>query len=246
MKEHTKRYVQRNGKNTRKHIKSKKGINDQLFQISTSKQASEYKTTAEFVINYIKRTFEYGNNIDKTLQTLKNQNTESWMPMLKMSVATDQKIISRENKQYKLEYKVRLEQAMKRIDQYDQNLHKAYAFLWEKCNRAMQNKIAGRKEYDTEIYNNPIKLLTAIKQHYLNFQDSKHKMSIIIDAIRIFINTRQKENEFLQEYTRRFKSAKDIMESHIGGPILLKKYIQFSPEYKQAMEKYKKEKEGSK
>ena len=55
-------------------------------------------------------------------------------------------------------------------------------------------------------------------------------MSIIIDAIIIFINTRQKENESLQEYIRRFKTAKDIMESHIREPIVLKKYIQFSPE----------------
>ena len=156
MKEHTKRYVQRNGKNTRKHIKSKKGINDQLFQIGKNKQASEYETTAEFIIYHIKRTSE-------TLRTLKNQNTESWMPILKMSVAIDQKILSQENKQYKLEYKVRLEQAMKRIDQYDKNLHKTYVFLLEKCSRAMQNKIAGRKEYDTEIYNDPIKLLIAIK-----------------------------------------------------------------------------------
>ena len=173
MKEHTKRYIQRNGKNTRKHIKSKKSINNQIFQIGTNKQASEYETTAEFVINYIKRTFEHGNDIAETLQTLKNQNTESWMPSLKMSVAIDQTIQSRENKQYDLEYKARLEQAMKRIDQYNQNLHKAYAFLWEKCSRAMQNKIADCKEYDTEIYNKPIKLLIAIKQHSLNFQDSK-------------------------------------------------------------------------
>ena len=194
MKEHTKRYIQRNSKNTRKHIKSKKSINDQVFQISTNKQALEYKTTAEFVINYIKRIFEHGNNIAETLQTLKNQITERWMPSLKMSAAIDQTIQSRENKQYELEYKARLEQAMKRIDQYNQNLHKAYAFLWEKCSRAMQNKIAGHEEYDTEIYNDPIKLLIAIKQHSLNFQDSKYKMSKIIDAIRIFINTRQKEN----------------------------------------------------
>ena len=116
MKEHTKRYIQRNGKNTRKHIKSKKSINNQIFQIGTNKQASEYETTAEFVINYIKRTFEHGNDIAETLRTLKNQNTESWMSSLKMSLAIDQTIQLQEDKQYKLEYKARLEQAMKRID----------------------------------------------------------------------------------------------------------------------------------
>ena len=33
----------------------------------------------------------------------------------------------------------------------------------------MQNKIVGRSDVDTEIYNNPIKLLIAIKEHSLNF-----------------------------------------------------------------------------
>ena len=89
-------------------MKSKKRINDKLFQIGTNKQATEYETTAEFLINYIKRTFEHGNDIAETLQTLKNQNMECWMPTLKMSIATDQEILSRENKQYQLEYKARL------------------------------------------------------------------------------------------------------------------------------------------
>ena len=44
-------------------------------------------------------------------------------------------------------------------------------------------------------------------------------MSITMDAIKTFFNTRQKDTEFLQEYTRRYKSARDIMESHISGPI---------------------------
>ena len=37
-----------------------------------------------------------------------------------------------------------------------------------------------------------------------------------------FMNTKQKHNKSLQEYRQRFKSAKDIMESHIGGPIIIK------------------------
>ena len=59
------------------------------------------------------------------------------------------------------------------------------------------------------------------------------------------MNTKQKENESLQEYTRRFKSAKDIMELHIGGPIILTKYIQFSSEYKKAVKENEENKDAS-
>ena len=57
-------------------------------------------------------------------------------------------------------------------------------------------------------------------------------MAIIADAIRIFLNTKQKVSESLQDHTRRFKTSKEIMESHIGGPIILSKYIQLTKEYK--------------
>ena len=102
----------------------------------------------------------------------------------------------------------------------------------------MQNKIAGRSDFDTKIFDDPVKLLIAIKEYSLNFQESRYKMSIIPDAMKTFFYTRQKDSESLIEYTRRCTSAKDIMESHIGGPIIVKNYIELSKEYKDAMYKY--------
>ena len=55
---------------------------------------------------------------------------------------------------------------------------------------------------------------------------------MIVDSLRTFLNARQKD------YTRRFKTAKDIVESHKGGPIILTKYIQLSQEYKINKENY--------
>ena len=33
------------------------------------------------------------------------------------------------------------------------------------------------------------------------------------------------EGEALQDFTKRFKVAKDVLESHLGGPIMLKRFI---------------------
>ena len=127
MKEHTKKYIQRNAKNTRKTIKSqksqksqksKKAIFDYQFYIGTNKKASEYENAVEFMINYIKRTFDCGNEIAETLRTLKTQNTDNWMPTLKMSIAKDQELVKRENRQFELEYKAKLDEAIKRVDKY--------------------------------------------------------------------------------------------------------------------------------
>ena len=68
----------------------------------------------------------------------------------------------------------------------------------------MQNKITGRRDFETKIFNDLINLLKAIKEHSLNYQESRYEMLVILDSLRTFLNTRQKESEPLQEYTRRF------------------------------------------
>ena len=70
MKEDTKKYVHKNKKNFRKTIKPKEGINDYQFYIRTDSQAAEYEIAAEFIINFIKRTFDRRNEIAERLRTL--------------------------------------------------------------------------------------------------------------------------------------------------------------------------------
>lgn len=43
--------------------RKKKTIEDYFFYVGSSKQASDYEITAEFVINHIKMTFDRGNDI---------------------------------------------------------------------------------------------------------------------------------------------------------------------------------------
>ena len=50
-------------------------------------------------------------------------------------------------------------------------------------------------------------------------------MSIITDALRAFFKCRQKERENLQDYTKRFKVSREILKSHLGGNIVLPKFI---------------------
>jgi len=89
----------------------------------------------------------------------------------------------------------------------------------------MQNRLAARADFESDIYNDPIKLLIAIKEHSLNYQESCYEMSIILDSLCTMINLRQHQKENLQDYTRRFKTSQDILESHIGGLITLTKYV---------------------
>ena len=75
------------------------------------------------------------------------------------------------------------------------------------------------------MYNDPLKLLNAIREHAMNFQETRYEMSIISDAFRALFNAKQAEGENLTEYTRKFKAAKDILVSHMGGPLNFAKYV---------------------
>jgi hypothetical protein len=57
----------------------------------------------------------------------------------------------------------------------------------------MQHMIESRQDSDGNTLNNPIKLLHAIKEHTLNYQDKKYPMLCSMDAFRAFATTKQKE-----------------------------------------------------
>ena len=46
-----------------KPVNRKKTIKEYYFYVGSSKQASDYETTSEYIINYIKKTFDRGNDI---------------------------------------------------------------------------------------------------------------------------------------------------------------------------------------
>jgi hypothetical protein len=58
-------------------------------------------------------------------------------------------------------------------------------------------------------------------------------MSIVFDAIKTYMNAKQKEGESLQDYTKRFWVTKEVMESHVGGPLIFTKILSQTDGYTQ-------------
>ena len=57
----------------------------------------------------------------------------------------------------------------------------------------MKAKIEGHKYFEDSIYNDIVKFLKEMKQHALNFQESRCKMLVISDGLTTFFGTRQKD-----------------------------------------------------
>ncbi|KAL7571234.1 hypothetical protein ACA910_008892 [Epithemia clementina (nom. ined.)] len=95
----------------------------------------------------------------------------------------------------------------------------------------MQMKIESRKDFISTIEKEAIELLKAIREHALNYQNNKYEMTVILNALRTLVTLKQREDEGLQDYTRRFKTCRDVLESHIGGPIELTKVVKAESGY---------------
>ena len=219
-----------NNANTTKTYK-KKTINDCVCYLGSATQASDYRVTTEIIINHVKKTFDQGKWTALALKQLERPNIEAQQPTLKVAELKDEdgkdkdeNAINIENRQFEIQFKSDYGDYKKIITAYDNNLIKACALLWERCAKGMQNKIEARTDFTTDIEDNPLNLLKAIKEHALNYQEHRYEMSIILDSMRSLFSTKQKEKESLSDFSKRFRTARDVMASHVGGPLIFDKY----------------------
>jgi hypothetical protein len=102
----------------------------------------------------------------------------------------------------------------------------AYALIFERCNTALQAKLKARKDFYSKVKNDPIELLKAIQQYSISYQEKRYEEKAHLEGIKSFVLLKQKEDESLVEYTSRFKAARDVMVSQIGGPIVFTKLVE--------------------
>jgi hypothetical protein len=215
----------------------KKNLTDYNYYLGSATQAADYETTTEFIINYIKKTFDYGNDIGTALRDLTPVDHDKWKVSMRFSKSDNSFTRDQENKQYEMEFRSDYEEYKRRVNSYINNLIKAYAIIWERCTKGMKQKIEARTDFHSKIEDNPIELLKVIKEHTQNFQDHHYCMSIVLDSLWGLLNTKQKEGESLQDWTKSFRTSREILESHFGGPLIIKKIIESLPEYNESDEK---------
>jgi hypothetical protein len=137
----------------------KKSLSDYIFYLGSSKQAVDFKTTNSYIINHIKKTFNFGNDTRTSLETLEDYSIEQHKPKLRASEEVDDIILQdTKNEQFKMVFKAEYDAFMKRKQFLETNKTKAYAFIWEQCAKGMQSKIESNTKFEKEIKGNPIEL----------------------------------------------------------------------------------------
>ena len=206
----------------------RKILADHVYSIGSAKQASDYSVITQFIINYIRKSFEFGDDIGDALENWKDVTLEP--PKIKV-VPKDAENKEVEERQNEYLFKAQIASYVAREEKYIANKGKAFALIYGQCNNALQHKLQARKDFEEVIKGNPIKLLDAISEHSMSYVENKYPFSIALDAIKNYINLKQTDDESLVDYTRRFKSAKKIMETQIGGELELPKLAKLDPKW---------------
>jgi hypothetical protein len=70
----------RNNNKDFKATNKKKTLEDHYFYVGSAKQASNYESAADFIINHIKKEYDRGPDIAELLWELKKPDTDTWIP----------------------------------------------------------------------------------------------------------------------------------------------------------------------
>ena len=228
----------RNGKSNSKKPQLKgqcEELGEHVYTVGDAKQADRYTKTTEAICNHILRTFDQGEQVTQSLQKFDPYNMELFKPEEPDDPANmtelEKLIQHQEVKDY-----------CARKWKFNDNMTKAYALILGQCTLSVKNKLETRQDWEAiKGVHDPIRLLTAIKEMTHNYQDSKYPIATIYDSLVTLFTMKQQEKEGLSANTKRFKNAKDVLESQ-AGIMNLDKYVQGMETYNDQMTDEEKEK----
>jgi hypothetical protein len=216
------------GRSSQSKPNQKKTITDYKYVLGggNGTNVSDFNEVTKYLLNHIQKTYVHGGDIQTAMKERKEFDFATHMPTKQYSTSSSVEVRQLEDEAHEAVFKAEIQQFVKRKDNYMSNRSKVYALLWQQCARTMQNKIQARSDFTSKIENDPIKLLNAIEEHALSYEETKYDMSSISDAMRQLLTIRQKDDEDLITYTERFKTVVNVATTQLGGPIILTKIVE--------------------
>ena len=185
-----------------------KELGENIYIINQSGQADKYVKTTEAILNYVQKNYKYGDDIKKALRQESDFDFDAIQPTIsggKIDVTTPEGF----------KYKLEMERFFKRQDQYTTNKTNAHGLIYGQCTLAVKSKLQARKDWN-EIEEDVFKLLIALREITHNYQDSRYYIASVATSIRNMFNMKQEQYESLVDFSKRYKNAKDIMETRFG------------------------------
>ena len=138
--------------------------------------------------------------------------------------------IKMEQDGYDMMFKIDYEQHSARLRDFENNKKTAYSYIWDNyCVKAMRNRIEEHPDY-ASLVNDPLKLLEAIKVLTMQPVRAQYSFVTMTQVLRNFLLMRQRDNEELNDYVKRFKEQCDEIKKSLGEEFL-NDFVKTTKEY---------------
>ena len=75
----------KNKNKDQKNTPKRKTLADHIYHVGSAKQASDYVTVTNFIVNYVRRTFDKGDDIARALEDEATYDLDQFAPTLQVS-----------------------------------------------------------------------------------------------------------------------------------------------------------------
>ena len=187
-------------------------------------QVVTYDSVKEHIIQHIQHTFKFGSDMVNAIRNDEYGTPGGGRPRRQLAniyqldeegqptdVKREDIEIKLEQDGYDLEYTEELRNYNQRVQVYEENKYKAYALIFGYCNKTMQSRIEEIGDFETRIRNDPLVLLSEIKQKMYDPARAKYEYVSLTESLSRILNTTQLDDESLVNYTKRFKQAREIL-----------------------------------
>ena len=177
-------------------------LKGKVYYIGSAKQADNYNTTTESIMEYILREFTHGLDVVESLDALKEKDFTNDTPV---ESAAPEDASPELKAALKAVHTEEMKQFVQRKQKLQTNLVKAYGLILGQCTKGLKAKLESRKDWkdgDKKIRYNAINLLKAIKEITHNYQDNKYPIESIFYSIKNVFSMRQEDSETLTEFTK--------------------------------------------
>lgn len=183
-------------------------------------QTATYTTIKDNIIQYIQKTYKDGHDVAISLCNMQKKDLMNDKPTREQSTVTNAAVKKIKQDGFDIKYQAQLSNWMERCKTLDMGLIKVYLLIFMNyCTRVMQSRIEEHPDFESNIRDDPIRLLEAIKTLQHNPVWAHYPFASITEAIAWVVNFRQAENENLLDYVKHFKQHCNVLKSHIRKKI---------------------------
>ncbi len=203
------------------------------FYPSGSGKYPTFVTVRDKIISRVGKEFDHGVDMAQSIRDMKMTNLSGQEPKMgDNTIPTSQtEAHSRAEKVLERTFDLEMKVFIERRDMLRQNESKAFALIFDEyCSKTIKSRVESLPEYEDKIYNNPIELLKAIRTAMSAPMRARYVMKSGMDVLLDLLLIKQRDNESVGDFVKRFKQYRDVVKAHWGDS-LAHQLIKNSPEY---------------